>query len=39
MSGHEHGHEAPEEDHTICIKVAVFFACVIVGFFVIGMIN
>ncbi len=37
MSGH--GHEAPEEDHTIYIKVGVFFACVIIGLFVIGMIN
>ena len=37
MSGH--GHEKPEEDHTVCIKVAVFFVFVIIGFFVIGMIN
>ncbi len=39
MSGHGHGHEKPEEDHSICIKVGIFFCFVIVGFFVIGMIN
>jgi hypothetical protein len=39
MSGHGHGHETPEEDHTVCIKVGIFFVCVIVGFFVIGLIN
>ena len=39
MSGHGHGHEAPEEDHTVCIKVGIFFVCVIVGFFVIALIN
>ncbi len=39
MSGHGHGHEKPEEDHTICIKVGVFFTFVIIGFFIIGMIN
>ncbi len=37
MSGH--GHETPEEDHSIYTKVGVFFVFVIVGFFVIGMIN
>jgi hypothetical protein len=37
MSGH--AHKAPEEDHTIYIKVGLFFAAVIVGLFIIGMIN
>jgi len=39
MSEHEHGHEKPEEDHSVCIKVGVFFAFVIVGLFVIALIN
>jgi len=37
MSGH--AHKAPEEDHSIYIKVGLFFAAVIVGLFIIGMIN
>ncbi len=39
MSGHGHGHEKPEEDHSVCVKVGVFFVVVIIGLFVIGMIN
>jgi len=39
MSGHEHGHEKPEEDHSVCVKVGVFFVFVIIGFFIIGMIQ
>ena len=35
----EHAHKAPEEDHTIYIKVGLFFVAVIVGLFVIGLIN
>ncbi len=38
MSGHGH-HKPPEEDHTIYIKVGVFFVCVIVSLFVIALIN
>lgn len=40
MSGHEH-HEVgvPEEDHSINIKVGVFFVFVILSLFVIAMIN
>ncbi len=37
MSGH--GHVKTEEDHSVCVKVGVFFVFVIIGFFVIGMIN
>ncbi len=39
MSGHEHGHNAPEEDHSVCVKVGIFFLFVIIGFFVIKLIN
>ena len=35
----EHAHRAPEEDHTVYMKVGIFFVCVIIGFFLIGMIN
>ncbi|MCX5869506.1 MAG: hypothetical protein NTY00_02495 [Deltaproteobacteria bacterium] len=40
MSGHEH-HEAgvPEEDHSINIKVGVFFVFVILSLFVIALIG
>ncbi len=40
MSGHEH-HEAgaPEEDHSINVKVGVFFVCVILSLFIIAMIS
>ncbi len=40
MSGHDH-HEVVhhEEDHSINIKVGVFFVCVLLSFFVIAMIN
>lgn len=34
-----HGHAKPEEDHTVCVKVGVFFVLVIIGFFVIKMIQ
>ena len=37
MSGHDH--KPPEEDHTIYIKVGLFFAAVIVGLAVIALIN
>ncbi len=37
MSGH--GHAKPEEDHSVCVKVGVFFVFVIIGFFIIKMIN
>jgi hypothetical protein len=40
MSGHEHhGASAPVEDHTINIKVGVFFVFVILSLFVIALIN
>ncbi len=39
MSEHDHGHEKPEEDHSVCVKVGVFFVFVIIGLFIIGMIN
>lgn len=35
----EHAHQAPEEDHTVYIKVGIFFVAVIVGLFIIAMIN
>ncbi len=35
----EHAHQALEEDHTVCVKVGIFFVCVIIGFFVIALIN
>jgi hypothetical protein len=40
MSGHEH-HEVVQhdEDHSINIKVGVFFICVILSLFVIAMIG
>jgi hypothetical protein len=40
MSGHEH-HEtgAPEEDHSINVKVGMFFVFVILSLFVIALIN
>ena len=37
MAGH--AHKAPEEDHTIYVKVGIFFAAVIVGLAVIALIN
>ncbi len=37
MSGHDHA--KPEEDHMVCVKVGIFFVCVIIGFFVIKMIQ
>ncbi len=37
MSGH--GHVTPEEDHSVYVKVGVFFVFVIISFFVIGMIS
>jgi hypothetical protein len=39
MSGHGHDHETPEEDHSVCVKVGVFFVFVIISFFVIKMIQ
>ncbi len=40
MSGHEH-HEAgvPEEDHSINVKVGVFFVFVLISLFVIALIG
>jgi len=35
----ESAHQAPEEDHTVYFKVGIFFVCVIIGFFVIALIN
>lgn len=39
MSGHEQGHGQPQEDHMVNVKVGVFFVFVIVGFFVIALIQ
>ena len=33
----DHGHE--HEDHSVCVKVAVFFVAVIAAIFFIGLIN
>ena len=40
MSGHEH-HEAgvPEQDHSINVKVGVFFVFVLISLFVIALIG
>ncbi len=38
MSGHEE-HTAAEEDHSVCVKVGIFFVIVIVGLVVICMMN
>ena len=34
MSGHEHHHE---EDPTVCIKVGIFFVCVMAALFLIAL--
>ena len=39
MSGHEHHGAAPEEDHSINVKVGVFFVFVIISLFVIALIG
>lgn len=40
MSGHDEHHEAAhEEDHSINVKVGVFFVCVLISLFVIAMIG
>lgn len=31
MSGHDHGHE--HEDHMVCVKVGIFFICVLIALF------
>ncbi len=35
----DHGHAAPEEDHSVTIKVGIFFIAVIISLFIIGAIN
>ncbi len=37
MSDHVHEHEP--EDHSVCVKVAVFFIAVIAAIFFLGVIN
>lgn len=40
MSGHEqHGAGIPEEDHSITVKVGIFFVLVLISLFVIGLIG
>lgn len=39
MSGHDHHAAAPEEDHSINIKVGVFFLFVIASLFIIAKIG
>ena len=38
MGDHGH-HPAPEEDHSVTIKVGIFFIGVIISLFIIGAIN
>lgn len=34
MSSHDHMHE---EDHSVCVKVGIFFICVVVTLFLIAL--
>ncbi len=36
MGGHEHEHHH-EEDPTVCIKIGIFFICVMAVLFLIGL--
>ncbi len=35
----DHGHERPEEDHSVTVKVGIFFVAVLISLFIIGAIN